>query len=150
MLPPEFTPPPPPTPLQRLRILSLRWLISSLAIFVAIYIVPGIHFVGPGWQIGIIALVFGLINALLRPILTVLTCPLVILTFGLFALVINAGLLLLTVEFANLLGIQFTIDSFWWALLGGIVISLVTTVLSVLAGDTYQVNVVMRNDQQHK
>src|SRR5262245_32577128 len=99
--------------------LVLRWLISSLAIFAAIFLVPGIHFNGPGWQIGVVALFFGLINALLRPLLTLLTCPLVLLTLGLFLLVINALLLELTAQIARALGIDFTIDSFWAALLGG-------------------------------
>lgn len=116
--------------------LILRWLISSLAIFVAIWIVPGIHFSGPGWHIGIIALLFGLLNALLRPLLYLLTCPLVILTLGLFGLVINAILLGLTSALADQLNIAFHIDSFWDAFWGGLVISFVTTVLSLLAGDT--------------
>ncbi|MFQ3662214.1 MAG: phage holin family protein [Chloroflexaceae bacterium] len=115
--------------------LILRWLISSLAIFVAIWIVPGIHFSGPGWHIGVIALLFGLLNALLRPLLYLLTCPLVILTLGLFGLVINAILLVLTSALADQLNIAFHIDSFWAAFWGGLVISFVTTVLSLLAGD---------------
>jgi putative membrane protein len=65
-------------------------LISSLGIFAATWLVPGIEFSGPGWHIGIVALVFGLLNALLRPLFYLLTCPLVILSLGLFGLVINA------------------------------------------------------------
>jgi len=124
-----------PTGGQRIRSLLLRWLISSLAIFAAIYLVPGIHFAGPGWQIGVIAVVFGLINILLRPLLTLLTCPLIILTLGLFGLVINAALLLLTAAVASSLGFQFTIDGFWPAFFGGLVISLVTLILTTLARD---------------
>src|SRR6266540_1891791 len=82
-------PPKPPGPWQRARALILRWLISTLAIFVAVYLLPGIEFVGPGWELGIVALVFGLVNAVLRPLLTMLTCPLIILTLGLFGLVIT-------------------------------------------------------------
>ena len=59
-----------PPPLQRARSLVLRWLISTLAIFVAVYLIPGIGFVGPGWELGIVAAVFGLVNAALRPLLT--------------------------------------------------------------------------------
>lgn len=113
----------------------LRWLISSLAIFAAL-LVPGIEFEGPGWQIGVVALVFGLLNALLRPLLYLLTCPLVILTLGLFGLVINAILLGLTSALANELNIAFTVDGFWPAFFGGLVISIVSTGLSMLAGDT--------------
>lgn len=116
--------------------LMLRWLISSLGIFAATWLVPGIEFSGPGWHIGIVALVFGLLNALLRPLFYLLTCPLVILSLGLFGLVINAILLGLTSALADQLGINFHITGFWPAFWGGLVISLVTTALSVLAGDT--------------
>lgn len=121
--------------------LVLRWLISSLAIFVAIWLVPGIEFSGPGWHIGVVALVFGLLNVLLRPLIYLLTCPLVILTLGLFGLVINAVLLGLTSALADQLAINFHIDGFWPAFWGGLVISIVTTLLSIVAGDT-QVQVV--------
>jgi putative membrane protein len=117
--------------------LLLRWLISSLAIFVATWLVPGIAFSGPGWQIGVVALVFGLLNALLRPLIYLLTCPLVLLTLGLFGLVINAVMLALTSALADQIGIQFHVDGFWPAFFGGLVISIVTTALSALAGDTH-------------
>lgn len=118
------------------RRLMLRWLISSLAIFAAVWVVDGIEFSGPGWQIGVVALIFGLLNALLRPLIYLLTCPLVILTLGLFGLVINALLLGLTSALADQLNIQFHVAGFWPAFFGGLVISIVTTLLSVLAGDT--------------
>src|SRR6266545_3470468 len=129
-------PPPQPTvnPWRRARSLVLRWLISTLAIFVAVYLIPGIGFVG---------LVFGLVNLALRPVLALLTCPLIILTLGLFGLVINALLLLLTAQIAASLGVRFTVDSFWSALFGGLVISIVTLVLNVLAGEI-PVQVVVR------
>lgn len=116
--------------------LLLRWAIGSLAIFAAVWVVPGIEFSGPGWHIGVVALVFGLLNALLRPLIYLLTCPLVILTLGLFGLVINAVLLGLTSALADQLNIAFHIDGFWPAFWGGLVISLVSTLLSMLAGDT--------------
>jgi putative membrane protein len=118
------------------RRLILRWLISSLAIFAAIYVVPGIRFNGPGWEIGVVAAIFGLVNALVRPLLILLTCPLVILTLGLFGLILNALLLGLTSALANTLGIDFQVDGFGSALLGGLVISLVSLALQVLAGET--------------
>ncbi|HMQ32039.1 MAG TPA: phage holin family protein [Chloroflexaceae bacterium] len=130
---PEFSMQPPRPEWQRL---LLRWLISSLGIFAAIWIVPGISFSGPGWHIGVVALVFGLLNALLRPLIYLLTCPLVILTLGLFGLVINAMLLGLTSALADQLAISFRVAGFWPAFWGGLVISLVSTLLSVLAGDT--------------
>ena len=137
----------PPRPIgqwQRARGLILRWLISTLAIFVAVYLIPGIGFVGPGWELGVVAIVFGLVNAVLRPLLTMLTCPLIILTLGLFGLVINAVLLLLTAQIAASLGVQFTVDSFGSAVLGGLVISIVSLVLSILAGEV-PVRVVVRH-----
>lgn len=117
------------------RSIVIRWLISSLAIFAAVYIVPDITFTGPGWQIGVVALLFGLINVALRPLLTLLTCPLIILSFGLFGLVINAALLALTAEIAGSLGVQFTVGGFWSAVGGGLVISIVSTILNLLAGE---------------
>ncbi len=127
----------PPTTPQRSELsrLFLRWLIYSLAIFTAVWIVPGIEFTGPGWQIGIVALLFGLLNALLRPLLYLLTCPLVLLTLGLVGLVINALLLGLTSALADQLGINFVVNGFWPAFFGGMVISLVSTILQYLAGD---------------
>ncbi len=138
---------PPVSSWHRARVLVLRWLIITMAIFAAVQLVPGISFVGPGWQLGIIAMIFGLVNVALRPILTLLTCSLVVLTFGLFNLVINAVLLLLTAEIADLLHIQLTIADFWAAFLGGLVISIVTLMLSWLAGDTPGVRVIVQKQE---
>jgi putative membrane protein len=118
-----------------LRRLVLRWLTSTLAIFVAVWIVPGIVFEGPGWQLGIVAVILGLLGTLLRPLLLLFTLPLVLLTLGLFVLVINAGLLLLTSELAGQFGITFVVDSFWSALLGGLIISIVSGLLNLFAGE---------------
>ena len=146
MLPPR-QPAQPISRWQRVRWLILRWLISTLSIFAAERIVPGIGFEGPGWQFGVVALVFGLVNIALRPLLTFLTCPLVILTLGLFGLVINALLLLLTAQIAGSLGVQFTVDGFWPAVLGGLVISVVSLIMSILAGET-PVQVVVRQGER--
>src|SRR6476646_1487166 len=88
------------------RSLVLRWLISTLAIFAAVYLVPGITFTGQGWELGLVAAVFALVNIGLRPLLALLTCPLIILTLGLFGLVINALLLMLTAWIAGGLGVE--------------------------------------------
>jgi putative membrane protein len=106
----------------------IRLVINAIALYVTASILPGI-------QIGddsagtllLIALVFGIINAIVKPIVTLLTCPMVLLTLGLFSLVINALMLLLT---ASLVGeARFQVDGFWTALLGGIVMAIVSMLI---------------------
>jgi putative membrane protein len=106
-----------------------------LAIFAAFSLVPGISFSGNGYEIGIIAMIYSVINLLIRPILTVITCPMIILTLGTFTVIINAVLLLLTANFAKVLGIDFHVETFMTALIGAIVISLTTFVLNLLSGE---------------
>lgn len=84
----------------------------------------------------IMALIFGLVNALIRPILKFLTCPLIMLTLGLFTLVINALMLLLASWLGRQLGLGFYVEGFWpAAFLGALVISVVSFVLTMLIGD---------------
>ena len=130
---------------QQLRSVILRWLITSLAIFAAIYLVPGIHFTGPGWQLGIIAAIFSVVNLLLRPILMLITCPMIILTLGLFSVAINALMLMLTANVAIYLGIEYSIDSFTTAFIGALVISFTSLILNMLAGEG-SVRVEVRRD----
>lgn len=112
----------------------VRLLITAAALWVAEAIVPGIEYRGGiGGLLGV-ALIFGLVNAVVRPILVVLTCPLVLLTLGLFLFVLNAFLLWLTSALSGALGIDFHVQGFWAAFLGGIVIGLVSTVLNVFVG----------------
>lgn len=129
----------------QLRSVVLKWLITSLAIFAAIYLVPGIHFTGPGWQLGIIAAIFSMVNLLIRPILTLITCPMIILTLGLFSVAINALMLILTANVAIYLGIEYSIDSFTTAFIGALVISFTSLVLNMLAGEG-NVRVEVRRD----
>ena len=114
--------------------LLIRWTISSLAIFVAAWLVPGISVDGGGWFIyAIMAIILGLVNAIVRPILKLLTCPLILLTLGLFVLVINGITLWLASAIArNWFDLGFYIDSFWSALLGAAIVSVITVVLSAL------------------
>ncbi len=110
----------------------IRWFINTVAMWVAVQLVPGIEFRG-GWQgLAILALIFGIINALIGPILRFLTCPLIILTLGLFTLVINAILLALTAWIGQMLGFPFYIHGPFPALWGAIVISVVSIILSLL------------------
>ncbi len=113
----------------------LRWAINAAGVYAAIWIVPGIDFLGEWTGILWIALIFGLLNALVRPLLTLLTCPLIILTLGLFTIIVNTLMLMLTSAVAQSFGIAFTVDGFWSALLGSLVISLVSVVLSIFVRD---------------
>jgi len=116
--------------------LLLRWLINGVALYVAAELVPGIHADG-GWQVLLfMALIFGLVNALVRPILKFLTCPLIMLTLGLFTLVVNALMLMLASWLGRQLGLGFYVAGFWpAAFLGALVISVVSFVLTMLIGD---------------
>ena len=108
------------------------WAINTLAVLVAVYIVPGIRFTDNNLLTPLItSLVLGILNAFMRPILMLLALPLLIYTLGLFTLVINA-LLLYFVSF--LLSQHFVIDSFGAALLGALIISIVSLVLNLLTG----------------
>lgn len=109
----------------------LRWLINALAIYVASKVVPGIY-VRDEWAIVVVALILGLVNAFIRPLLKFFTCPLIILTLGLFIFVINAAMLVLTAWVAGQLGIGFEVAGFWAAFLGALVISLVSLALTLL------------------
>lgn len=94
--------------------LLLRWLITSLALFVAAWLVPGIRVEGNAWAIYILmAVILGLINALVRPVLLLLSCPLIILTLGLFVLIVNGLRLWLASTLAvNWFGVGFYVDGF--------------------------------------
>ena len=121
--------------MQTLRRYVLQWLITSLAIFAAFSLVPGITFTGNGYEIGIIAMIYSVINLLIRPILTLITCPMIILTLGMFTVIINGVLLLITADLAKYFGIDFQIETFFTALIGAVVISLTTFVLNLLSGE---------------
>jgi putative membrane protein len=113
----------------------LRWAITVIAIYASVMIVPGINFVG-GWT-GMLwlALIMGLLNALVRPLLKFLTCPLIILTLGLFTLVINTIIFWLTSIIGQSFGIGIMVDGFWSAFLGGLVVSVVSIILSLVLRD---------------
>ena len=110
----------------------IRFVINALALAGAVWVVPGLHYGGTPAGFVVLAVVFGLVNMVLRPLLTILTCPLVVLTLGLFMLVINAILLLATGAAARHLGLGFRVDGFWPALLGGVIIGLASTILAVV------------------
>jgi putative membrane protein len=113
----------------------MRWIINAIAIFLAVKFVPGIHLESGLLTVVWLALIFGLLNAFLRPLLTLLTCPLIILTLGLFTFLINAFLFWLTGQVGHLFGILLTFDGFWPILLGALVISVVSILLSLILKD---------------
>ena len=116
--------------------LLARWIIVVLALLAAAWLVPGFHVGGDAWiAYAVMAAVLGVVNAFVRPVLKLLTCPLIVLTLGLFTLVINAAMLLLAARIAGSLGVAFSIDGFWPALWGGLIVSVVTTILSVFVKD---------------
>ena len=114
--------------------LLVRWVIVSLALFAAAWIVPGIRVEGTAWIVyAVMAVILGLVNAIVRPLLKLLTCPLIILTLGLFTLVVNGVTLWLSSWIAvNWLGVGFYVDGFWAAFFGALVVSIVTVVLSAV------------------
>jgi putative membrane protein len=114
------------------RSLLLHWLFNAAALWVAAYFLQGLDFTGDLLHLLLVAAVFGIVNSLLRPILTVLTCPLIVLTLGLFTLVINAFLLLLTGWLSQRWDLGFSVSGFWPAFWGGLVVGLVSFILSVV------------------
>jgi putative membrane protein len=115
--------------------LIIRWGINAVALWAAIEILPGIDYKGDWTGIVALALIFGLVNAILRPLLKFLTCPLIIVTLGLFTLVINTLLLLFTAWVGNSISLNLTIDGFWSAFLGALIISVVSVILSLILKD---------------
>jgi len=115
--------------------LLFRWGINTIALYVAVQLLPGLQHSGSGAALLGVALIFGLVNAVLKPVLVVLSCPLVALTFGLFLLVINGLLLLITAQVSDLFDLGFTVDGLGWGILGSIVISLIGLVLNSLIVD---------------
>jgi putative membrane protein len=109
----------------------IRLFVNALALSAAAWVVPGITLSGGFGDVLLVALIFGLVNALVKPVFMVLSLPLLLLTLGLFTLVVNAVLLLLT---AALMG-QLIVSGFVAALLGSIIISLVTLVLAGVLDD---------------
>ncbi|MBI4325400.1 MAG: phage holin family protein [Chloroflexi bacterium] len=107
-----------------------RWLITTLAVLVATKVVSGIHYDTPT-SLVVSSLVLGLLNAFLRPVMLLVSLPLLLFTLGLFTFVINA-LVLWLVSF--LLRPHFYVDTFWVAFKGALVISLVTLLLNALTG----------------
>lgn len=115
----------------------LRLAINAIALYLAVYFLPGIDLRSNLTSILWLALIFGLVNALVRPLISLLTCPLIILTLGLFTLVINTFMFWLTSVIGQSFGIALIIsEPVWWnAFLGGLVVSVVSVVMTLILKD---------------
>jgi putative membrane protein len=118
----------------------LRVLVSAIALAVATWVVPGIKLLTDGFwpQAGtllVVAVIFGLINATLKPLIKVIGCAFYVLTLGLVALVVNGLLLWLTSVIAGDLKLPFHITGFWPAFWGAIIVGVVSWLLNLLVGD---------------
>ncbi len=111
--------------------LLIRLMVNALALWLTAAVVDGITLEGNFLQILLVALIFGLINALIKPLLKLIATPLIIVTLGLFTLLINAFLLWLT----SLLTDVLTVQGFWAAILGALIISVVSWFLSLFLDD---------------
>jgi putative membrane protein len=116
--------------------LLLRWIISAGAVWAAVRLVPGIRIEEGLGPLFAVALILGLVNAIVRPLLRALACGLIFLTLGLFLLVINAAMLFLAAAIARSFGIDFVVDGFIPAVVGSIVITLVSYVASLILTDS--------------
>jgi putative membrane protein len=112
----------------------IQILINAAALWVAVQLVDGLEFNGEWWKLLLVALAFSLLNTYLRPILRILSIPLTVITFGLFLLVINALMLLLTSAIAGALNLEFHVNGFGAAFLGAIVVAIIGFLLSIMVG----------------
>ncbi|MDG4762901.1 phage holin family protein [Solwaraspora sp. WMMD406] len=120
----------------------IRLAVTAVALWITTLIVPGIDVTGDSaarnaLTLIIVALIFGLVNAVLKPIIKVVGCVFYLLTLGLFALVVNALLFLLTDWLATQLDLPFSIDGFWPAFWGAIVVAVVGWLISLVIPDKY-------------
>ena len=113
----------------------LRLLVNAAALWVATRLVPGISYTGDGVSLFGVALVFGVLNVLIKPILFLLSLPFIIVTLGLFTLVVNAVMLLITAAASDALGLGFFVNGFGPALMGALVVTVVSWGLSMFLSD---------------
>jgi putative membrane protein len=113
----------------------IRILVNAAALWVATRVVNGVVYTGDWLPFLGVALVFGVVNAVIRPIAKLLTFPFFIVTLGLFAFVLNGLMLWLTSALSGALGLGFHVRGFWAAFWGALVVSLVSTILSLVIPD---------------
>jgi putative membrane protein len=125
----------------------IRLLINAAALWVATQLVSGISYTGSWPLLFVVALVFGVLNTLVKPILFFLTLPFFLVTLGLFTFVLNGAMLWLTSALSESLGLGFHVDGFWPAFKGALVVSIVSFALSLFVksgDDRREVKVVVR------
>jgi putative membrane protein len=120
----------------------VRTLVVAASLWVATVLVSGIDLSAgsTGARVGTllaVALVFGVVNAIVKPVVATLGCPLYILTLGLFALVVNALMFMLTGWLAGLVDLPFVVDGFWSAFWGAIIVGIVSFFLHLVIPDRY-------------
>lgn len=120
--------------------LVVRLVVTALALAAAVWVVPGVQVTAADTTGNVltllgVAVIFGVVNAVIRPVVALVSLPLYLLTLGLIAFVINALMLWLTSALAGALGVPFAVEGFWAALLGGLVVSFVSWVLMVALED---------------
>jgi len=119
----------------------LIWVVvNALALGVAVWLLDGIRISGAATEdqmirLVLVALIFGVVNAVVEPIVKLFSLPFIILTLGLFLIVINALMLMLTSWIAGEVGLGFVVDGFWTAVLGGIIITISTWILEAVLPD---------------
>ena len=114
--------------------LILRIMINALSIVAAVKLIDGITFSGEWWKMIMIGAIFGLINSLIKPIVMFFTFPFIIFTLGLFTLIINTLMLLLTASLSSSLNLGLQINGFWPAFWGALIVSIVSMLLSWITG----------------
>src|SRR5262245_16202662 len=113
----------------------VRTLVNAAALYVATRLVSGVTFTGNWLPFMGVAIVFGIVNAFIGPIAKILTFPLIILTLGIFSLVVNGLMLWLTSSISGTLGLGFHVAGFWAAFWGALVVSIVSLILTVAVKD---------------
>ena len=115
--------------------LLLKIGIGAAAAWLTVWLVPGLSYAGEWWRWLLFGAAIGFINAVIKPLAKLLTIPIRILTLGLFTLIINVGLMTLSIWIASDSGVGLSSDSIWSALLGGLVLSVVGAILNLIDTD---------------
>lgn len=118
----------------RVPYLLLKVMINALSIGAAVKLVDGISFTGQWWKLIIIGALFGVVNSFIKPLVQIFTLPLIVLSLGLFTLVVNAMMLGLTIALSGPLSLGLSVNGFWPAFWGALIISIVSTALTWVSG----------------